>query len=150
MTNLRIEHRFGSADSSRIQCANYNMIMYEKILHKELSYKICGLCFTAHNELGPFCSEKTYADFLEQLFKNSGILYEREKAIPVSFEGEMPRRNIPDFIIENKVVLDIKAKRLVLKEDYFQMKRYLIASNKNLGLIVNFRQKYLVPKRVLA
>jgi len=125
------------------------MRMDEKILHKELSYTICGLCFETHNELGPFCSEKSYADFLEQLFKESGILYEREKPIPVSFAGEANRRNIPDFIIEDKIILDVKAKRLVLKDDYYQMKRYLVASGKDLGLIVNFHQKYLSPKRVL-
>jgi GxxExxY protein len=123
--------------------------MSEKILHKELSYKIYGHCFKVHNELGPFRSEKTYADFLEQLFVLDNVCFEREKPLPSSFEGEHAGRNIPDFVIEDKVILDVKSKRIISKEDYYQMKRYLSASGLDLGLIVNFRQKYLAPKRVL-
>ncbi|MDE1974889.1 MAG: GxxExxY protein [Patescibacteria group bacterium] len=123
--------------------------MPEKILHKDLSYKVCGFCFKAHNELGRFRNERSYGDRLERLFSSSGVSFEREKSLPVSFDGEKPGRNIPDFIIDGKLILDIKAKRMIEKADYYQMKRYLAASKLRLGLIVNFRQKYLSPKRVL-
>ena len=66
-----------------------------------------------------------------------------------SFEGEKARRNIPDFIINDQIIIDIKAKRIITKEDYFQMKRYLVSSGKKLGIIVNFRQTYLNPKRIV-
>lgn len=120
-----------------------------KILYPDLSYKICGLCFKIHNELGRFRSEKSYADALEDLLKKNNINYLRESPLNPAFEKEKERRNIPDFLIEDKVILDLKAKRIVTKEDYFQMRRYLISGNKKLGLIVNFRQNYLSPKRVL-
>ena len=61
----------------------------------------------------------------------------------------MPAGNIPDFIIDKKIILEIKAKRIITKDDYYQVKRYLVSSNLQLGIIVNFRQKYLSPKRVL-
>ena len=125
------------------------MQQMEKVIFPELSYKICGLCFEVHNRLGQFRSEKSYADALEEALKTSGITYQREHALDASFAGENDRRNIPDFVIEDKIVMDLKAKRIVTKEDYFQMKRYLTASGKKLGLIVNFRQKYLSPKRIL-
>ena len=123
--------------------------MKDKIIYPELSYIICGLCFSIHNNLGRFRSEKSYADALEELFKREKLNYKREFAFFPSFEGEANRRNIPDFLIDDKIVLDVKAKRLVTKEDYYQMKRYLISGDKKLGLIVNFRQKYLSPKRIL-
>ncbi|MEK7463320.1 MAG: GxxExxY protein [Patescibacteria group bacterium] len=125
------------------------MQQINKVLHPELSYKICGLCFETHNKLGRFKNEGSYADLLEILLKENNIKYVREAALAPSFVGEKERRNIPDFIIEDIIILDAKTKRIVTKEDYFQMKRYLISSNKKLGLIVNFRQKYLSPKRVL-
>ena len=125
------------------------MQQIDKVLFPELSYKICGLCFEVHNELGRFKSEKSYADFLESLLKKHKIQYYREVALAPSFIDEKERRNIPDFIIEDKIIVDIKAKRIVTKEDYYQMKRYLISGNKQLGLIVNFRQTYLSPKRIL-
>ncbi|MBI4691998.1 MAG: GxxExxY protein [Candidatus Terrybacteria bacterium] len=120
-----------------------------KILYPDLSYQICGLCFNVHNELGSFRSEKSYADALEKILQQNSIKYIRENSLKPSFENEGGRRNIPDFIIEDKIILDVKAKRIITKEDYYQMKRYLISSNKRLGLIVNFRQKYLNPKRIL-
>ncbi len=69
--------------------------------------------------------------------------------MPASFEGENERRNIPDFTIQKTIILDFKAKRIISKDDYYQMRRYLTAFNKELGLIVNFREYYLSPKRVL-
>jgi len=119
-----------------------------KIIYPELSYKICGFCFNVHNNLGRFRSERSYADALEKLLAEAKINYSREQALEASFAGEKNRRNIPDFIIDNRIILDLKAKRIITKEDYFQIRRYLSASGKRLGLIVNFRQKYLSPKRV--
>ncbi|MEK7138812.1 MAG: GxxExxY protein [Patescibacteria group bacterium] len=121
----------------------------EKVLFRELSYKICGLCFKVHNELGRFRNEKQYADALENILKENNINYKREWALPVSFVGENDRRNIVDFVVNNEIILDVKAKTLIEKSDYFQMQRYLTSANKKLGIVVNFRQRYLNPKRVI-
>lgn len=75
--------------------------------------------------------------------------YEREKILPPSFENEMRGRNKVDFFIENKIVLEVKAKRIITKDDYYQIRRYLDALNIKLGIIVNFRSNYLHPKRIL-
>jgi len=125
------------------------MQIKEKIIYPELSYKICGLCFSIHNKLGRYRNEKQYADALENLLKESKILYVREFSLPLSFEGEKNRRNIVDFIIDDKIIVELKSREAVLKEDYIQAMRYLVPSNKKLGLIFNFRQKYLRSKRVL-
>jgi len=120
-----------------------------KIIHPKLSYQITGLLFETHNKLGCYRNEKQYADYFEQLLKNHRIVHQRETPIKQSFQGERPNRNIPDFIIENTVIIDFKAKRIITKKDYYQMKRYLISANKELGILANFRQKYLTPKRIL-
>ncbi|HAB53736.1 MAG TPA: hypothetical protein DCE80_16435 [Ignavibacteriales bacterium] len=124
-------------------------IKEEDAVYPELSYKICGLCFKAHNQLGRFRNEKQYSDFFEELLKGNRYEYIREKSLLASFKGEAKNRNIPDFIIDGKVVVDFKAKDIVTKDDYYQMRRYLVSANKKLGLIVNFRQKVLYPKRIL-
>lgn len=123
--------------------------MTSKIIYPKLSYEIYGICFKVHNELGKFRNEKQYADAIERILIEKNIKYLREKPLPISFNGEKDRRNIPDFIIEDTIILDLKAKRIISKEDYYQMKRYLISSEMKLGIIVNFRQNYLNPKRVL-
>jgi len=123
--------------------------MDTKVIHPELSYLLYGLFFKIHNDFGRYKNERQYADALENLLKANKIKYQREKALPSSFDGEHGRRNIPDFIIENKVVLEIKAKRFLSRDDYYQVKRYLSALNKKLGILVNFHSRYIEPKRVL-
>ncbi len=107
-----------------------------KIVYSKLSYTITGLLFEAHNKLGRFRKEKYYSDFLEVKLKEVGIKYEREKLLPSKEKRSADR---VDFCIENKILVDIKAKKFITKEDYFQMINYLKALNLKLGLIVNFR-----------
>lgn len=112
-----------------------------KILYPELSYKITGLCFKLQAELGRFCREIQYSNRLEKMLRLHKVNYRREYEIAAG--------NKVDFLVEDSIIIDIKAKRFILKEDYFQMQRYLQSSGKELGLIINFRSVYLKPKRVL-
>lgn len=113
----------------------------------ELSYKITGVCYKVHNELGRFCREKQYSDKLEEKLIENNINYKREFRIDKLTDS--PEGNIADFIIENKIIVDLKAKKFITKEDYYQMMRYLMASNLQLGLIINFRNTFLKPKRII-
>jgi GxxExxY protein len=113
-----------------------------EIIEPELSYEITGLCFKIQKDLGRFSREKQYADKLEELLKIKNLKYLREYPIPDT-------GNIVDFVVENKIIIDLKAKPFVTKDDYFQMQRYLQAADIKLGLIINFRSFYLRPKRVI-
>ena len=118
----------------------------DKIIYADLSYKLGGMLFFVHNNLGRFCKEKQYQDMFEEELKKKRVPYEREKKL---FVSEEICGNQVDFCIDNKVLIDFKAKRFLLKEDYYQMKRYLTACDLRLGLVVNFRDRYLKPKRIL-
>ncbi len=115
------------------------------IVLKELSYKIVGLLYKIHQEIGRYGREKQYSDLLEKFLQNNKIKFKREYPIKIADK----KSNFVDFYIEDSLLVDLKAKSFITKEDYYQMRRYLEASKKELGLIVNFRQKYLKPKRVL-
>lgn len=119
-----------------------------QLIEKDLSYKLTGLCYEVHRELNRFCREKQYADSLEEKLKNANISYNREVFLDSLISNSVVG-NKPDFIIENKIILDTKAKNFVTKEDYFQMQRYLHSAKLELGLIVNFRNSHLKPIRVL-
>jgi len=125
------------------------MKIFSKLIYPDLSYKINGVLFAVHNELGKFRNEKQYCDGIESHFKDLNISYKRELILPPSFEKEFSGRNRTDFIVEDKIILEIKTKRFLAREDYYQIKRYLIALNKKLGIIVNFRKNFLEPKRIL-
>ena len=116
-----------------------------QILFAELSYKITGLCFDVHNKLGRFCREKQYADALEELLKQKNIPFKRE----ISLDDGDIQGNRADFLIDGKVIVDLKAKKFITKEDYNQMQRYLQGKELELGLIINFRSTYIKPKRIL-
>lgn len=121
---------------------NYTNNTNNKLIHPELSYVLTGILFAAHNELGPYAREKQYGDLIEKKLKTTNILYKRELTIGDS-------NNIIDFLIDNKIILEIKAKRILIKEDYYQTQRYLQETKIKLALLVNFRNKYLKPTRIV-
>ncbi len=116
-----------------------------KLIEKELSYKIVGVLFKVHKNLGRYCREKQYGDLFAKLLEEENIKFARECPIPIAGR----KSNFVDFYIEDGVLVDLKSKPFVTKEDYYQMRRYLESINKELGLIVNFRNVYLNPKRIL-
>ncbi len=113
-----------------------------KLLFGELSYEINGILFAVHNELGRFAREKQYADLIETKLKENKIEYKRELIVADS-------GNVIDFLIEDSLILELKAKPFLLKVDYEQVQRYLHVCDLRLGILVNFRTKYLSPKRIL-
>lgn len=121
----------------------------EKVIHKELSYKITGLLFKAHKELGKYRNEKQYSDYFEELLKQEKINHVREHRFEDHQYGGGKVRCICDFIIEDKIILEFKTRDFISKEDYYQAKRYLVTLNLKLSIIVNFRQPRLLPKRIL-
>ena len=74
--------------------------------------------------------------------KEKSVFYKRGLYISNS-------NNILDFLIDTKIVVELKTKRTLTKDDYFQTQRYLQESNIRLGLLVNFRNKYIKPVRIV-
>jgi GxxExxY protein len=119
------------------------------ILHKELSYTINGILFEVHNDIGRQASEGQVCDLIEQKLKEMGIPYRREYVVMPTRDGEKKGRHRVDFLIDDKIVLEIKYRQYLVREDYMQLKRYLRELNTALGILVNFRDQRLNPKRVL-
>lgn len=113
-----------------------------ELIYQELTYAIRGVLFAVHNELGSYAREKQYADVAKRIFKEKGVPYKREVKIGDS-------NNIIDGIVANKVLLEFKAKRLLTKDDYYQVQRYLQETGLKLGILVNFRDKLIKPKRII-
>ena len=114
----------------------------DKLILSDLSFQINGILYQTHNELGRFAKEKQYGDLVEKKFEENKISYKRELKIGDS-------GNTMDFNVEDKIALELKAKPFLLDVDYSQIKRYLRASGLELGILVNFREKTLKPRRVL-
>ncbi len=99
--------------------------------------------------MGRFKNEKQYADYFEKLLIEEKINYIREYRFKEILLSKTRIRCIVDFIIENIIIIEFKAKNFIVKEDYLQTQRYLRTLNLELGILMNFRQYRLAPKRVL-
>jgi len=119
-----------------------NQQINSKVIYPDLSYKITGILFAAHNELGQYAREKQYGDLIEKKLKETKIPYKRE--LSISDSG-----NILDFIIDDRIILELKSIRMITRDNYRQIQNYLQAANIKLGLLINFRSKYLKPIRII-
>jgi len=135
----------------KILIINHSMNKEEdnKIIYKDLSYKIFGICLEVHSILGNNCREKQYCDLFEKLLIRDKVEYEREKDISYFLKENKIGGNRVDFIIEERILFEGKTKRFITREDYVQVKRYLEATNLKLGIIVNFRDKRIKTRRVI-
>lgn len=128
---------------------NLLIVKRTRLVFPELSYKLAGLFFNVHNNLGRFCKEKIYGDALSKLLDDSNFKFEREKRLDINIKDINLTKNWADFVVENKILLELKAKRFITRSDYIQTLRYLEFFNLPLGIIVNFQQRFLKPKRIL-
>src|SRR3990167_10800033 len=104
-----------------------------KVIYPELSYKIVGCLFDAHNKLGRFAREKQYGDFLQNLFKEIDIPFQREKQLNFK-DVDSKFTNQIDFDINKEIILELKAKISIEKSDYDQINRYLEVGDRKLGI----------------
>lgn len=113
-----------------------------KLLFEEESYILNGIAFNVQNQISRFGREKQYCDAYEKALISKNIVYKRELLV-----GDTG--NKLDFLVFDKIVLEMKAKPFILKQDYYQTQTYLQALNLELGIIYNFRDRYIKPHRVL-
>ncbi len=120
------------------------------IIYKEESYKIVGVCMEVHNNLGKGFLEIVYKDALEYEFRKTHIPFEREKEYIVKYKNIiLPHKFYSEFVVYDKIILEIKAVSGIADEHIAQTLNYLKISNNKLGLIVNFGQLSLQYKRVV-
>ena len=120
------------------------------LVYKDESYQIIGKCFEVHNNLGPGFLEIVYKDALEYELTKSGIPYEREKEYIVNYKGIiLPHKFYADFIVFDKIILEIKAVSGIADEFIAQAINYLRISQNKLALIINFGELKLNSKRIV-
>lgn len=122
----------------------------EELIYKEESYKIIGICMEVQRELGEVFNEVVYGDALEIEFIDNSVNYSREIKYAISYKGNILRHQYKaDFIIDNKIVLEIKAIECLTSSHVKQTLNYLAVSKLKLGLLINFGEDSLKYKRVV-
>ena len=118
------------------------------ILYKELSDKIIDLAFEVQRELGTGFLERVYENALIIALQEEGLVVEQQKQLDVYFRGHNVGIYIADLIVEEKIILEIKAIESISKSHYAQLINYLKASLLEVGYVINFGNIPLQFKRL--
>jgi GxxExxY protein len=121
----------------------------EKILHKELSYKIVQACYEVHNVLGPGYSEKIYEEAMDRELTGQGVSVDRQRIVAVIYKGDKIGEYRLDSVADEKVLLEFKAVSELNSIFESQVLSYLKASGLRLGLLINFGGKKVEVRRIV-
>lgn len=120
------------------------------LVYKNESYAIVGALFEVYNNLGSGFSEIVYKDAIEYELKRLGIEFEREKEFRVQYKDViLPHRFYADFVVFNKIILEIKAVAALNDKHLAQCINYLKVSGFKLAIMANFHQDFLDHKRIV-
>jgi GxxExxY protein len=120
------------------------------LYREEETFKIIGVCMEVHRNLGPGLLEVVYKDALEIEFKANDIPFEREKEFSIEYKGIiLPHKFYADFIVNEDIVLEVKAVKEFSGEHTAQVLNYMKLSNSEIGLLINFQNKSLQHKRLV-
>lgn len=124
-------------------------IYKQDLVYPELSYKINGVLFDVFKEIGGGYQEKYYQRAIASALKISGIRFQEQVPVDLLYDKEKIGKYFLDFVIDDKVVLEIKKGNYFRKTNLNQVIGYLKAKNYKLGLIANFTDKGVKIYRVL-
>ena len=112
-----------------------------EILHKELSEAILKVFYEVYNELGYGFLENVYQNAMYFELKSQGFKVEAQKQIKVYYKNELVGNFIADLLIDDVIIIELKACDTLVKAHYAQTLNYLKATNVEIGLLLNFGEK---------
>jgi len=121
----------------------------EKLIYKDDSYRIRGACFNVYNILGGGIQEKIIQRALFRELLSQEVKAKAGVKLDIVYKGEKIGAYIPDILVNDKIIIEIKSKPLLTKEDKKQFWSYLKGSKYKLGFLINFSPKGLIIKRFI-
>ena len=123
------------------------MIVEKDFLYKELSYKIVGCFYDVHNDLGPAHKEQIYHEALKIIFKEKNLTCVSKPRLPITFHQQSIGVYEPDFLIEDKIIVELKSIQLIPKVFEKQLYYYIKNTKYKVGYLVNFGNDKLDLRR---
>ena len=124
-------------------------MMPPKFKHKEVTHEILNAAFEVHNTLGCGFLEKVYEKALVYELRRRNLKIATQKEINVYYKKKQVGNYIADLIVEDKVIIELKAVEAISKIHEAQLLNYLKASGYEVGLILNFAKTKLDYKRMV-
>jgi len=119
----------------------------DALLYRDLSYKVRGCFYDVYNDLGPAHKEQVYHESLKVAFEQNNIVFNSKKRIPVLFRGIKVGIYEPDFVIDEKIIIEIKSVLNMPKVFENQLYYYLRGTTYKVGYLVNFGNEHLDIRR---
>ena len=126
-----------------------NMIQKQDLIYPELSYQLVGLAYNVFNELGHGHLEKIYQKAYAKELKEAGIVFKEQAPYQVIYKEEVIGNNYLDFLIEEKVIIELKRSDFYSKKYIDQVSNYIKVSNLKLAILINFTSNGVRIKRVV-
>jgi GxxExxY protein len=117
------------------------------LVHHELSYKVLGIAFRVHRALGSGLLVSAYEEAYCVELQDAGLRYERQKVYPLMHKGRDIGGYIADLVVENTIILELKAVAQVIAVHEAQLLNYLKLSRLPVGYLFNFNSLRLDWKR---
>ena len=123
--------------------------MSEDFPHKELTSRILESAFAVHNNLGAGFLEKVYENALAIELRQRGISFRQQLPLQVRYNGSVVGDYTADLVVDDKVILELKAAQGIDPTHEAQLLNYLRATGLIVGLILNFARPKLEYKRLV-
>jgi len=120
----------------------------EKYIHEGLTNKIIAAFYNVYNELGFGFLENVYQNALYFELINSGLKVETQKAIEVYYQNHLVGNYRADLIVNDTIILELKAAEYLVEEHELQLINYLKATNIEIGLLLNFGKKPEIRRKI--
>ena len=120
-----------------------------ELLYQDLSYQLNGILFEVQNELGTKFQEKHYLRAILSLLKKDNIPFNIEVPFKIEFRGNLLGSFRADLVVDNKILVELKATDRLTSDHKQQIIRYLDALKLDLALLVNFRSRPLQIWRIV-
>ncbi|MBL7938163.1 MAG: GxxExxY protein [Flavobacteriales bacterium] len=118
--------------------------------HSELTQKIIAAFFKVYNTLGYGFLEKVYENAMVVELRSKGIEVKVQHPITVAYEGIQVGSYYADLFVEDQVIVELKAAEDICEEHEFQLVNYLKATNKEIGLLLNFGIRPRIKRKIHA
>ncbi|MFN8115524.1 MAG: GxxExxY protein [Bacteroidia bacterium] len=125
------------------------MLQRKDLIYPELSYKLVGLAYNVFNELGHGHLEKVYQKAYAKELKDAEITFKEQAPYQVIYKEEIIGNNFLDFLIEEKVIIELKRSDFYSKKYIDQVSNYIKVSNLKLAILINFTSNGVRIKRIV-
>jgi GxxExxY protein len=125
------------------------LIVKNEYVASKITGDVIGSAMEVHKRLGPGFPESVYEEALAIELKLKKIKFERQKSLPVFYRDKVIKKFICDFLVDGRIIVELKAVKEIAEIDRLQVINYLKACGIEIGLLLNFGSQSLEYKRLI-